>query len=464
MTSYDPFAISNKLGGAPVLRIESKRLLVIAINYAPEQTGIGKYVGEMTEWLTARGVAVHVITAPPYYPSWSVNPGYSGRRYSKDCLGGAQVYRCPIWVPRKPRGLTRILHLLSFALSSLPVILWQALAWRPDVVFVVEPPLAAAPAARLAAALCGARSWLHVQDFEIDAAFDLGLLRAPFLRRAILAVERWLMCRFDHVSTISDAMRAKLVRKGVREDRIVSFPNWVDTGLIRPIEAPNALRAELGIHSDIRVVLYSGNMGEKQGIEIILDVARTFSLRPDVLFLLCGDGAVRARIAAEASEMANVRMIPLQPLSRLNELLNLADVHLLPQRKAAEDLGLPSKLTAVMASGRPVVATARSGSDIARSAVNGGVVVAPGDVRGISDAIRRLLADEGLRRELGSSGRAYALENWERERVLRHAFASLPAFASIRETDIQPDLARSARVAQPTAAVRLDHVERQAAV
>ncbi len=402
---------------------DSKRLLVVALNYAPEQTGIGKYVGEMTEWLTSHGVAVRVVTAPPYYPSWSVKSGYSARRYSKERLGGAQVYRCPIWVPRRPRALTRVLHLLSFAISSLPVVLWQALAWRPHVVFVVEPPFGAVPGARLAAALCGARSWLHVQDFEIDAAFDLGLLRAGFLKHAILAVERWLMRGFDHVSTISDAMRAKLADKGVRDERIVSFPNWVDARLIRPIEAPNALRAELGIRPDARVVLYSGNMGEKQGLEIILDVAQSFTADPHVLFLLCGDGAVRARIADAASRMENVRLIPLQPLSRLNELLNLADVHLLPQRKAAEDLVLPSKLTAIMASGRPVVATARSGSDVARSAANGGIVVAPGDIRGVASAVRKLLADDSLRTRLGKSGRVFALENWERDIVLRRAFA-----------------------------------------
>jgi len=431
------------------LGIESKRLLVVAINYAPEQTGIGKYVGEMTEWLTARDVAVRVVTAPPYYPSWSVRSGYSGRRYSKERLAGAEVYRCPTWVPRKPRALTRMLHLLSFALSSLPVILWQALAWRPDVVFVVEPPLAAAPAARLAAALCGARSWLHVQDFEIDAAFDLGLLRAGFLKRAILAVERWLMRRFDHVSTISDAMRAKLLEKGVPDERIVSFPNWVDGGLIRPIEAPNALRAELDIHPDARVILYSGNMGEKQGLEIILDVARSFTADPQVLFLLCGDGAVRARIADAASNLENVRFIPLQPLSRLNELMNLADVHLLPQRQAAEDLVLPSKLTAIMASGRPVVATARSGSDVARSVANGGIVVTPGDIRGVATAVRKLLADDSLRKRLGEAGRVFALENWERDTVMRRAFAQLPVLTR----DVVADAPTAAELSAAQAAL-----------
>jgi colanic acid biosynthesis glycosyl transferase WcaI len=413
-----------------VEKAESKRLLVVALNYAPEPTGIGKYVGEMTEWLAARGVEVRVVTAPPYYPAWSVRTGYSARRYSIEQLAGARVYRCPLWVPRRPRGITRILHLLSFALSSLPVVLWQALIWRPDTVFVVEPPLGAAPSAWLAAKLSGALAWLHVQDFEVDAAFELGLLRAPLLRRVVLAIERWLMRRFDHVSSISDAMRAKLRAKGVREERIVLFPNWVDSALMHPLDADNALRAELQIGPETQVILYSGNMGEKQGLEIILDVARAFSGDRDVLFVLCGDGAVRHRIDEAAAQLPNVRLIPLQPLARLNELLNLAVIHLLPQRAAAEDLVLPSKLTAIMASGRPVVAAARGGSDVARSAGEGGIVVPPGDVSAFERAIRHLLEDDALRTRLGAAARAYARKNWERETVLRQTFAQFPAFAA----------------------------------
>jgi colanic acid biosynthesis glycosyl transferase WcaI len=447
-----------------------RKLLVVSLNYAPEQTGIGKYVGEMTEWLASRDVAIRVVTAPPYYPAWSVSPGYSGRRYAKETLAGVEVFRCPIYVPRYPRAIKRILHLLSFAVSSLPIVLWQALMWRPDVVFVVEPPLGAAPVARLAAALCGARSWMHVQDFEVDAAFGLGLLRAPLLKRVILGAERWLMRRFDYVSTISDAMRAKLKGKGVAPERIVSFPNWVDTGLIRPLTGLNALRVELGISPDTRVVLYSGNMGEKQGLEIVLEVSQHFCADPDVLFLMCGDGAVRPRIARAAAGLANVRLIPLQSLDRLNELLNLADLHLLPQREAAEDLVLPSKLTAIMASGRPVIATARSGSDVARAAAHGGIVVPPGDIGALSGAIRTLLADETLCDSLGAAGRAYAVEHWERETVLRRAFAMLPVLldgmspATVRPIDAkQAEANDSNALPVPVVATVLRNAGHQAA-
>jgi colanic acid biosynthesis glycosyl transferase WcaI len=236
---------------------------------------------------------------------------------------------------------------------------------------------------------------------------------------------------FDRVSNISERMLAKLLEKGVDQRRIVFFPNWVDMSLIRPLQEPNTLRAELGIAPATRVLLYSGNMGEKQGLEIVVHVARGFaeSSENNALFLLCGEGVARDRLKSAAAGLPNVRFLPLQPLSRLNELLNLADVHLLPQRAAAEDLVMPSKLSAIMASGRPVVATAQVGSDLARASAEGGIVVPPGDAEGFATALRRLLDDEALRHRLGASGRAYALANWERDMVLQRAFDDLQPLA-----------------------------------
>ncbi len=406
----------------------STRLLVVSLNYAPDLTGIGKYVSEMTDWLAQQQLEMRVVTAPPYYPEWRVRPGYSALLYRKEHIAGVATYRCPLWVPRRPRGLTRILHLLSFAISSFPVLLWQALSWRPHVVFVVEPPLGVVPGARLAAKLCGARAWLHIQDLEVDVAFGLGLLQAGTLRRVVLAAERAMMRSFDRVSCISARMSMRLLEKGVERDRIIFFPNWVDMSLIRPLQETNELRTELGLAGDTRVLLYSGNMGEKQGLEILIEVAKRFT-EPDVLFLLCGDGIVRPRLETAAKGLANVRFIPLQPLARLNELLNLADIHLLPQRAAAEDLVMPSKLTAIMASGRPVVATARAGSDVAQIAAEGGLVVAPGDLDAFADAIRNLVRDEALRRQFGVRARAYAVANWDRDLVLQRAFEALQPLA-----------------------------------
>ena len=137
------------------------KLLLVASNFAPELTGIGKYLGDMAAWLSQAGFEIRVVTAPPYYPAWRVPAGYSSRHYMTQYLGGIRVIRCPLLVPRRPRGLTRLLHMLSFAASTFPVVIWQALSWRPNLVFVVEPPLGCAPAAWIGARLSGARAWLH---------------------------------------------------------------------------------------------------------------------------------------------------------------------------------------------------------------------------------------------------------------------------------------------------------------
>ncbi len=208
------------------------KVLVHGINYAPELIGIGKYTGEMTEWLAGRGHNVRVITAPAYYPGWHVYEGYSAWRYRREsvCLNPdtarpespphqISITRCPLWVPTRVTGRSRLLHLFSFALTSLPPLVLGAV-WRPQVVLAIAPTLVSAPGAWLSARACGAKSWLHVQDLEVDAAFELGILRSAWVRGFVLSVERWLLRRFDRISTISERMAEKLISKGVPVARV----------------------------------------------------------------------------------------------------------------------------------------------------------------------------------------------------------------------------------------------------
>lgn len=394
------------------------RILIVGINYLPELTGIGKYSGEMAEWLVKAGHEVRVVTAPPYYPQWKVTEGYAGWQYAREEREGVDIWRCPLWVPSKPSGLKRLLHLASFALSSLPVMVRQ-LFWKPDVVLVIEPPLFCAPAAWACARLSGARAWLHIQDFEVDAAFELGILRSPWLRGMVSSLERWLMRRFDRVSTISPNMVKRLIEKQVSENKAKLFTNWVDIDAIFPLETPNALRQQLGIAPDRKVALYSGNMGEKQGLEIVLESASRLKAETDILFVLCGDGAVRSRLQQQYADLPNVMWLPLQPLERLNDLLNMATVHLLPQRSGAEDLVMPSKLTGMLASGRPVVATARPGTQIAEALADCGVATEPDNVGQFTDTIRLLLRDKDRCALLGANAREYAVKNLAKEGVMQ---------------------------------------------
>jgi colanic acid biosynthesis glycosyl transferase WcaI len=398
------------------------RILLYGINFAPELTGIGKYSGEMTAWLAARGYEVRVVTAPPYYPDWCVADGYSSWRYRREIWhfdedASARVWRCPIWVPRVPGGKKRLFHLASFALSSFPVALAHA-RWRPHVVMTVEPTLAVAPAALLVSRLAGAKSWLHVQDFEVDAAFDMGLLGAGTLRKCTLWGEKTLLNRFDRVSTISDRMMDHLAEKGVADTRRVMFPNWADITSIRPLDRASEFRSELGFGDEHVVVLYSGNLGEKQGLEVLVDAARRMHDAHHIRWVIAGEGSARARLEALSSGLENLQWLPLQPLERLNDLLNLADIHVLPQRADAADLVMPSKLTGMLASGRAIVATALPETQVGRVMAMCGVCVPPGDSEALATEVLKLAADKKRRALLGAKARGYAEEYLDYDMVM----------------------------------------------
>lgn len=387
----------------------------------PELVGIGKFTGEMAMHFSQEGHDVRVVTAPPYYPAWRIGKGYSAWAYKKEIIESERsinVYRCPLWIPRKLSGLKRLIHLASFTVSSLPVMLYHV-TWKPDVVLAVEPPFFCSYQSWLVARLCGATSWLHIQDFEIDAALDLGILKVAWAKRMIYGVEKWILRRFDRVSTISGRMLERLDTKGVAPVKQFLFANWVDTNQIKPLERESPFRSKLGIRSDEIVALYSGNMGEKQGLETVIEAARSCSRTMPIRFVLCGQGAAYARLRVLAEGLKNIIWMPLQPAERLNDLLNLADIHLLPQRADAADLVMPSKLTGIMASGRPVVATANECTEVWSVVQGHGITVAPGDDRAFGAAVSALAKDPARRALLGAEARKYAVEHLGKEQVLQ---------------------------------------------
>ncbi len=392
------------------------RVLIHGINHAPELTGVGKYTGEMAQWLAAAGHEVRVVTAPPYYPFWQVQAGYSGWRYQREDMHGVRVLRCPIWVPQQPTGATRMIHLLSFAISSLPVML-QQIAWKPDVVMVVEPTFLCAPSALLTARLAGGRAWLHIQDFEIDAAFELGILSSQTARRWVERAERWLLHRFDRVSAISQSMVDRLSKLGVGVDQTFLLPNWVDASAIRPSpDEGRAFRREQGIAEDRFVVLYSGNLGVKQGLDLILAAAKLLAEDPKIQFLLVGDGVAKSGLQAEAAKenLTNVTFLPLVGSKRLAALLSAADLHLVVQRRGAGDLVMPSKLAGIMAVGGTALIAAGADTELGRIALQYPEVAffaecenAAALARSIREA-RRTLAS---RPATNDAARAYAEQN-----------------------------------------------------
>jgi len=212
-------------------------------------------------------------------------------------------------------------------------------------------------------------------------------------------------------------MLEKLAAKGVSPERRGLVRNWVDCDAIRPSPTPSPYRAEFGIPDDAVVALYAGNLGEKQGVDLLDPVARRLA-DAGAYLVICGEGAARPRLEAAVAGVSTVRLGDLQPAERLDALLNLADVHLLPQRHGAADLVMPSKLTGMLASGRPVVASAAPGTGLAQWVDGCGVVVPPGDADAMAEAVISLANDPDRRRSLGAAARQRALERLDRTPIL----------------------------------------------
>jgi colanic acid biosynthesis glycosyl transferase WcaI len=399
------------------------RILIHGINFSPELVGIGKYTGEMADWLARRGHEVRVVTAPPFNPASKIGEGYSAWRYRREespTTGGSgslTTFRCPLFVPRHPSTVKRISHLASFACTSLPIMVLQVF-WRPSLLLVIEPTAFCIPAAAITAWLSGARSWLHVQDFEMDAGFAVGMLKSHRLRDLLTALEKKLLLGFNRISTISSKMLDRLHEKGFPATRSVLFPNWVDTSRIFSTGVPSPLRDELDIPYDAVVALYSGTMGRKQGLEILAAVADRLANHTNIQFVFCGEGPFRATLASLSAQLPNVRWLPLQPLDRLNDLMNLADIHLLPQCAEIADLVMPSKLTGILASGRPVVTTAAAGTQLALAVQDCGLRVPADDATTFAAAIARLAEDAALRIRLGQNARKCAEMTLDKEKIL----------------------------------------------
>lgn len=395
------------------------KILVLGINFSPEIIGTAVYTSGLVKHLAEEGNSIYVVTAQPYYPSWRVFKGYNKYWYTKEVVSKTiSITRCPHYVPSVPTGTKRILHHTSFALFSLPIFLWKALIWRPDIVFVVAPSLISAPVGWIGARLSRAKCWLHVQDLEVEAAFATGLLtentRIGWLARVF---EKWIFSRFDKISSISEPMLEKISEKGVVEERLYELRNWADLSHIEPNVTEPMLKEELGITVPY-VLLYSGNIANKQGLDIIPKAAKLLMHRQDIAFIICGDGSFATELKEMCSNIPAIRFFPLQPKERLNELLSMATMHILPQVADATDLVLPSKLTNMLASGRPVIATAFEGTALAKEIEGCGIRVEPGNYRQLAETIEELLEHTDMRTSYGNTARARALERWNSAEIL----------------------------------------------
>ncbi|MDQ1085597.1 WcaI family glycosyltransferase [Siphonobacter sp. SORGH_AS_1065] len=393
-------------------------VLIYGINYTPELTGIGKYTGDLGSWLAQQGHQVTVVTAMPYYPEWKINKHYKGKFWHSETINGVKVFRVPLYVPKKITSIKRIIHEGSFALSSIPIL--TKLLFKPsfDIVIHVSPPFHLGIPAFILAKIKGSKFLTHVQDLQIDMAKDLKLIKSEFLLNSMFKLEGYILRKSNAVSTITSGMASKLLNKGISCNKIILYPNSVDTHVIKPISKEHSLRNFFGIDINNKVILYSGNIGEKQNLDHIVKVAHSFINQPEVLFVVVGSGVSKDHLTSLAANAPNIRFFPLQPYDKLAQLLAIADIHLVLQKGSTSDLIMPSKLGSIFAAGGCAIVAANSCSFLYQVVheFNMGILIEPDSIEALYEGIVYALTNDLS--VFSSNARSYAEEHLDSAKVL----------------------------------------------
>lgn len=382
------------------------KLLVIAPHFEPDVAPTGIVITRVVEELAARGHGIEVVTAFPWYREHKVEPGYGGRLVRYEDTPWGRITRINPFAPSDKRNITR--RAAAFAAFSIVSALIAGRGDPIDGVLAVSPPLTLGVSGRLAATLRHAPLVFNVQDVFPDIAIELGVLTDQRLISVARYLERYCYKSADAITVLSDDLAANVASKTADPDKIRVIPNFVDTEVIRPQERMNPYRQEFGL-GDKTVVMYAGNVGLSQSLDIVLDAAGALAYEDDLVFVINGQGASRQELEAKARGMRNVVFVDMQPNERVPEVLAAADIHLVPLKRGLGQHSVPSKTYSILAAGRPLIAAVDRDSEIARivEQSGAGVRIAPDDAEALAKTIRDLIDSPDRRNDMGRAGRAY---------------------------------------------------------
>ena len=405
-------------------------LLVLCPHFAPDLAPTGEVMTQITEQLVARGHRVHIVTSLPWYMHHAIEPGWQGQAIRHEDTEWGRVTRVHPFPTDKRNIPARALAFGGFtALTGLAALVSRG---RPDAVLAMSPPLTLGLAGWAAARAHRVPFVFNIQDVFPDVAVELGAITDP----KVIAVASWLeretYLRADAVTVLSDDLRSNLVakiegRRGAAGDpsKIRVIPNFIDTDWIKPGERENAYRREFGLEGKT-VVMYAGNVGLSQSLDLVLAAATQLAHDPDVVFVINGGGSARPALELAAAGLPNVRFVDMQPKARLPEVAAAADIHVVPLRTGLARSSVPSKLYTILAAGRPVVASVDRGTEVARTVTEAGagIAVPPDDPEAFTKAIATLVQAPVEARAMGEAGRRF-VERWASPAAVAAAYDDL---------------------------------------
>jgi colanic acid biosynthesis glycosyl transferase WcaI len=401
------------------------KLTVLCPHFAPDPAPTGEVITRIVLELAERGHELHVVTALPWYTHHRVEDGWGGRLVRREATPWGSVTRVHPFPSDKTSLPLRAVSFSAFSALSGVAALGGG---RMDAVLAMSPPLPIGLVAWAAAVFHRCPLVFNVQDVFPDVAVDLSKLTDPRLVRVARWLERTTYARAAAVTVLSEDLRANIAAK-VRPDHrgdVRVIPNFVDTDAIQPMPRATAYRRELGIGDDQTVVLYAGNVGFSQSLDLLVEAARRLAHRPELVFVVNGGGSGLADVRASAQHLRNVRFAPYQPRERLPEVLATGDLHVVLLRRGLATASVPSKTYSILAAGRPLLASIDPGTEVPRvvAAAGCGVSVRPDDADAFTAAVESLTGDGDELAAMGRRGRAW-VERWVSAAAVAEAYEAL---------------------------------------
>ena len=387
------------------------KLVVVCPHFAPDVAPTGEVITKIVEELAARGHRIDVITSLPWYEHHMVEPEFRGRAVRTETMSWGKVTRVHPF-PTDKRDIPR--RALAFGGFSALVAGVGIVGGHVDGVLAMSPPLTLGITGWSIAVARRAPLVFNIQDVFPDVAIELGVLNGERVIAAARWLERVSYQRADAVTVLSEDLRENVAAKLPPRDagKVRVIPNFVDTTLITPQPRENSYRRELGLEGKT-VVMYAGNIGMSQSLELMLAAATALAHDPEIAFVINGGGAARPGLEVAARGLPNVQFVDLQPRSRLPEVLAAADIHVVPLKRGLGRSSVPSKTYSILAAGRPVLASVDRGTEVERivERAGAGVAVPPDDPEAFTKALSRLVAAPDELAQMGASGRRF-VEGW----------------------------------------------------
>ena len=385
------------------------RLVVLCPHFAPDLAPTGVVMTRIVTELAARGHELHVVTSLPWYRNHAIEQGWGGRLWRTEKTEWGSIIRVhPFPGKSKSNLLRRALGFVAFSYAvGIRSVHADGLPFKVDGVLAMSPPLTLGLTGWCTKIIRRAPLVFNIQDVFPDAAIQTGAIS----NKKIIAAAKWLervsYQRSDAVVLLSQDLRTNIANKidAKHHHRLHVIPNFVDTVAITPQDRMTNYRSELGI-GDQLVVMYAGNVGFSQSLNLVVEAAAKF---PEVAFVVNGDGAARKKLQEDCAELANVYFGDYQPIERLSEVLATGDIHLVPLRTGLAAVSVPSKSYSILAAGRPMLAAIDLNTEIPNmlQQSGAGIAVEPDNAPAFIEALGRLVNNRDQLSEMGANGRKW---------------------------------------------------------